>query len=217
MIAIIDYGASNLSSVAKAIISLGYQPRVTSDPKEIIDAELVILPGVGAAASALSRLQALGLFEPIHKVVSENRPFFGICLGLQVLFTFTEEGGGYPGFDLIPGKVVRLPAVVKVPHMGWNQVKKKGSHPIFDGIPDGANFYFVHSYYADIVEKSIIIGETDYGVTFCSLLAKGNLVATQFHPEKSGSLGLRMLHNFFEFAGVKRQDSLSGLPTGKFI
>lgn len=203
MIVIIDYGASNLSSVAKAIINLGYQPQVTSAPKEIMDAESVILPGVGAAASALSKLQALGLVEPIHKVISENRPFFGICLGLQILFTVTEEGDGYSCLDLIQGKVIRLPAIFKVPHIGWNQVKQRVPHPIFSGIPDGANFYFVHSYYANVVEKSIVIGETDYGVTFCSILAKGNLVATQFHPEKSGSLGLRILHNFFQFAGAK--------------
>lgn len=204
MIVIIDYGAGNLSSVAKAIISLGYQPRVTSEPKEVTEAKIVILPGVGAAGDAMSRLQAQGMLEPIRKVVTEDRPFFGICLGLQVLFTTTEESGGYQCLDFFPGKVIRLPSTVKVPQMGWNQVKQRMPHPVFEGIPDGANFYFVHSYYADVPEKSMVIGETDYGVTFCSALAKGNLVATQFHPEKSGPFGLRMLYNFFKFVGAEK-------------
>ncbi len=204
MIAIIDYGASNLSSVAKAIISLGYEPRITSTMKEITKADVIILPGVGAAGDAMKRLQELNLIEPIREIINENRPFLGICLGFQILFTLTEEGGGCPCLNLLPGKVIRLPSTVKVPHIGWNQVKQTVPHPIFTGIPDGANFYFIHSYYVDVMEKSMVIGETEYGLTFCSVLAKGNLVATQFHPEKSGSFGLKMLHNFFKLSGFNR-------------
>ncbi len=204
MIAIIDYGASNLSSVAKAIASLGYNARVTSKPKQITEAKVIILPGVGAAGDAMDKLRKWGMIEPIQQVITENRPFLGICLGLQVLLNATEESGGCQCLDLIPGKVVRLPAGVKVPHMGWNQVKQKSFHPIFDEIPDEANFYFVHSYYGDVSDESLVIGETNYGLTFCSVLAKDNLIATQFHLEKSGLQGLKMLHNFLEFAGVKK-------------
>jgi glutamine amidotransferase len=121
----------------------------------------------------------------------------GICIGLQVLFTTTEEGGGHPCLDIIAGKVVRLPAGLKIPHMGWNQVKQKVAHPVFTGIPDEANFYFVHSYYVNPDDKSIVAGETEYGITFASLIARGNLVATQFHPEKSGDPGLKVYDNFF--------------------
>lgn len=204
MIVIIDYGASNLSSVAKAIESLGYHAHVTSEPKLVNQAEVVILPGVGAAGDAMEKLRSRGMIGAIKQVMTDKRPFLGICLGLQVLLTTTEESGGHRCLDLIPGKVVRLPTTVKVPHMGWNQVRKLSSHPIFEGIPDEANFYFVHSYYPDVSAKSLVIGETDYGVTFGSVVAKGNLVATQFHPEKSGIPGLTMLRNFLKFAGIEK-------------
>ncbi len=204
MIVVIDYGASNLLSVAKAIESLGYQVRVTSEPELVSQAEAVILPGVGAAGDAMEKLRSRGMIDVIRQVIADKRPFLGICLGLQVLLTTTEESGGHRCLDLIPGKVVRLPETVKVPHMGWNQVKKLVSHPVFEGIPDEANFYFVHSYYAAVAAKALVIGETDYGITFGSVLAKDNLVATQFHPEKSGAPGLTLLHNFLKFAGVKK-------------
>ncbi|MBE0414938.1 MAG: imidazole glycerol phosphate synthase subunit HisH [Dehalococcoidia bacterium] len=199
MIAIIDYGAGNLRSVAKAIAGLGYEARVTSSPDEVLNADAVILPGVGAAGDTMNSLEALGMADPIRQVVAQNRPFFGVCLGLQVLFGNSEEGGGQRCLDLIPGMVRRLPPHLKVPHMGWNQVSQRMAHPLFEGIPDGANFYFVHSYYADPEEKAIIAGETEYGVSFPSVIIKGNLVATQFHPEKSGDLGLKMYHNFLKF------------------
>jgi imidazole glycerol-phosphate synthase subunit HisH len=198
MIAIINYGAGNLRSVAKAVARLGYQAEVTSDPNTVLKADRVILPGVGAAGDTMDSLQKLGLVEPVKQIINEDRPFFGICLGLQVLLTSTEESGGYECLDLIPGMVRLLPPDLKVPEMGWNQVKQKMSHPVFEGIPDGSNFYFVHSYYVDPVNKSIIAGETDYGIDFCSMIVKDNLVATQFHPEKSGEIGLRMLSNFLK-------------------
>jgi len=200
MIAIIDYGAGNLRSVAKAIAKLGYEANVTSNPDDVLNADVVILPGVGAAGDTMNSLGRLGMVDPICQVIAESRPFFGVCLGLQVLLTDSEEGGGQRCLDIIPGTVRRLPTHLKVPHMGWNQVWQRLAHPLFDGIPDGANFYFVHSYYADPEEKAIVAGETDYGVTFPSVIIKGNMVATQFHPEKSGDLGLRVYYNFLKLS-----------------
>ena len=198
MITIIDYGAGNLRSVANAITQLGYQPKITSSVNELLDAQAVILPGVGAAADTMASLRALGLAGPIRQLIAEGRPFFGVCIGLQVLFTSTEEGGGHECLGILPGRVKRLPSGMKIPHMGWNQVKQRLSHPIFNGIPDEANFYFVHSYYVEPEDKSLIAADTDYGVTICSVIAKGNLIATQFHPEKSGESGLRMYRNFIK-------------------
>ena len=198
MIAIIDYGAGNLRSVAKAIAKLGYQAEITSDPNKVLEADIVILPGVGAAGDTMDSLQKLELVEPIKRAIKEDRPFFGSCLGLQVLLTSTEESGGSECFNLIPGVVRLLPPNLKVPEMGWNQLKQKLSHPIFEGIPDMSNFYFVHSYYVDPTDKSVVAGETDYGVNFCSMIIKDNMVATQFHPEKSGETGLKLLSNFLK-------------------
>jgi len=200
MIAIIDYGAGNLRSVANAIIKLGYEPKVTNCPEDLLNARAVILPGVGAAGETMKNLKMLGMVTPIRQFIGEGRPFFGICIGLQILFDGTEEGGWHDCLGVIRGQVRKLPAGLKIPHMGWNQVKQVGSHPVFDGIPDEANFYFVHSYYAEPGDKSLVVGETNYGVTICSAIARGNLVAVQFHPEKSGDFGLRMYHNFIKLA-----------------
>jgi len=200
MIAIVDYGAGNLRSVFNAISKLGYQPEVTSRPEGVLNAQAVILPGVGAAADTMSNLRARGLVSPIRRFIAEGRPFFGVCIGLQVLFTGTEEGGWHECLDIIPGLVRKLPAKLKIPHMGWNQVKQRVSHPIFEGVPDEANFYFVHSYFVDPEDRSLIVGETEYGITLCSVLVRGNLVATQFHPEKSGESGLRLYDNFIKMA-----------------
>ena len=200
MIVIVDYGAGNLRSVANAITKLGYQSKITSRPDEVLNAQAVILPGVGAAADTMENLKALGLIDPICQLIAEGRPFFGVCIGLQVLFTGTEEGGWHECLGVIPGRVRRLPSGLKIPHMGWNQVKQKLSHPVFDGIPDEADFYFVHSYYVEPDDKSLVAAETDYGIPICSVMARGNLVATQFHPEKSGEFGLRMYDNFIRLA-----------------
>ena len=203
VIAVIDYGASNLSSVAKAVARLGYTAIVTSNPEDILTADAVLLPGVGAAGDAVAKLKARGLIDPIVTTVHEGRPFFGICLGYQILFASSDEGD-VPCLDLLPGRVVRLPeSSLKVPHMGWNQVRQRIVHPLFDGIPDGADFYFVHSYYPDVADDSLVAGVTEYGVTFCSLLVKGKIEASQFHPEKSGEQGLRVLRNFFSFTGIR--------------
>jgi glutamine amidotransferase len=200
MIAIIDYGAGNLRSVVNAISRLGYQAKVTSSPREVLTAEAVILPGVGAAPDTIANLQKLGLTDPLRRFIAEGRPFLGVCIGLQILFSGTEEGGWHECLGIIPGVVRRLPPGLKIPHMGWNQVRQKISHPIFSGISDEANFYFVHSYYVEPDDKSLVAGETDYGIPICSVIARGNLVATQFHPEKSGEVGLKIYDNFIKIA-----------------
>lgn len=200
MIAVIDYGAGNLRSVANAISRLGYEAKITSTPDEVLNAKAVILPGVGAAADAMSNLTKLRLTGLIHRIIEADKPFLGVCLGLQVLLTSTEEGGRHDCLGIIPGRVRKLPSGLKVPHMGWNQVKQKIAHPVFEGVPDDANFYFVHSYYAEPEDKSLVAGETEYGIPFCSVIARGNLVATQFHPEKSGEVGLKIYDNFIKLA-----------------
>jgi glutamine amidotransferase len=200
MIAVINYGAGNLRSVLNAIRKLGYESKVTSDPAEVLRAQVVILPGVGAAADTVNNLKKLGLVEPVRRYLADDRPFLGICIGLQVLFDGTEEGGWHECLGIIPGVVRRLPSGLKVPHMGWNQVAQRTGHPIFEGIPDAANFYFVHSYYVEPADRSLVIGETEYGLSFCSAIARGNLVATQFHPERSGDLGLKVYDNFIKGA-----------------
>lgn len=204
MIAVIDYGAGNLRSVTNAINRLGYQPVVTGNPADLAEADAAILPGVGAAADAMSGLRESGMLEPLCQFVKQDRPLLGICLGLQILFTFSEEDGRQECLDILPGRVKRLPPGLKTPHMGWNQVKQKKSHPVFKGIPDGANFYFVHSYFAEQDDSSIVAGETEYGIKMCSVIIKGNLIGVQFHPEKSGELGLKLFDNFIRLAMTKK-------------
>jgi len=199
-IAIVDYGAGNLGSVANAIVKLGYEPKVTDRPSDLLSATAVILPGVGAAGDAMENLKAIGMADVIRQLIDVKRPLFAVCVGLQLLFSGTEEGGWHECLNIIPGTVRRLPAGLKIPHMGWNQVKQIVKHQVFDVIPDEANFYFVHSYYVDPEDKSVIAGTTDYGLSISSVIIKDNLVATQFHPEKSGNWGLRMYSNFLKKA-----------------
>jgi glutamine amidotransferase len=205
MIAIIDYGAGNLRSVANAVAKLGHKSIVTSNPGDVLSAAAVILPGVGAAADTRDSLAERGMAEVIRQLIYEQRPLFAVCVGMQVLFSGTEEGGWEECLGIVPGAVRKLPPGLKVPHMGWNQVKQRLGHPIFDAIPDEANFYFVHSYYADPDDMSLVAGTTDYGVSLCSVLIRGNLVATQFHPEKSGEYGLKMYANFLKMALDRKQ------------
>lgn len=205
MIAIIDYGMGNLRSVQKAFEKVGFEALVTSDPKVVLEADRVVLPGVGAFRDCIRNLEEGGFIEPILQVIREGRPFLGICLGLQLLFTESEEFGLHRGLDVIPGRVLRFPdgmkegsEELKVPHMGWNQLSIKRRPPALAGIPDGSNFYFVHSYYVKPDDPSVVATTTDYGGDFCSAIWKDNIFATQFHPEKSQEKGLAILKNFGE-------------------
>lgn len=198
-VVVVDYGAGNLRSVAKALEVAGGAPIVTSDPATVAKARALVLPGVGAGNAAMRALERLGLVDPLVQYANSGRPLFGVCLGMQLLMESSEEGES-PCLGLVRGTVKRLPPGVKIPHMGWNQVELLGEHPVFSGIPSGADFYFVHSYYADPEERLLALGTTEYGISFCSVIARGNLIATQFHPEKSGSVGLRIYENFLRFA-----------------
>ena len=202
MIAIIDYGMGNLRSVEKGFLKVGVDAKVVTDPRSVNDAEAIVLPGVGAFRDCMRNLDQMKLIEPILKSVRNGKPYLGICLGLQMLFTESEEFGVYKGLDVLKGKVVRFQVDLKVPHMGWNTVKLLGKPPIFDDIKDESYFYFVHSYYVAPDDQGIIAGTTDYGITFTSMVRKDNIIATQFHPEKSQETGLKILKNFGEF--VKR-------------
>ncbi|MBI2873316.1 MAG: imidazole glycerol phosphate synthase subunit HisH [Chloroflexi bacterium] len=195
-IIIIDYGAGNLRSVQKAFEHLGHQARITSDPADLAAAHALVMPGVGASGAAMEGLRRHGLVGPVREAIARGVPFFGVCLGLQLLMDVSEEGGETPCLGVVPGRVRRLPSGLKVPHMGWNRVALREEHPVFRDVPPGSYFYFVHSYYADPEDKALVMGTTEYGVSFCSALAQGSLIATQFHPEKSGALGLRLYDNF---------------------
>lgn len=203
MIAVIDYGAGNLRSVSNALGKLGYPPRITSNPDDVNSAEAVIFPGVGAAGNAMDSLKRSGLDNAIRNAIQRGKPVLAICIGMQMLFSYTEEDGGRECLDILSGTVERLPDGLKVPHMGWNQVQRKANHAIFAGIPDGEHFYFVHSYYPKPSNDDIVAATTDYGLPICSAVIKDNIIATQFHPEKSGEQGLLMYANFLKIAGVK--------------
>lgn len=203
MIAIIDYRAGNLTSVKLAFETLKVLAEITSDPKKILAAERVVFPGVGAAGAAMGNLRELQLAATIRDVVARGTPFLGICLGTQIIFERSEEDGGTQGLGLIPGAVKLFhPSnrFDKVPQMGWNSVKQARKHPLFAGIEDNSEFYFVHSYYPAPTDLAFVLGETDYaGARFASVVGKDNLVATQFHPEKSGRVGLKLLENFVKW------------------
>ena len=197
-IAVIDYGAGNLGSVANALTKLGYSPAITADASQVLKADAVFFPGVGDAGDTMRSLESSGMAKVVKDLVGMKRPLFAICVGLQVLLSSTEESGGHGCLDIIPGSVKKLPRGLKIPHMGWNQVKQLMPHPVFAGIGDNTNFYFVHSYYAHPQERGIVAGVTEYGIEFCSMIIRDNLYATQFHPEKSGEAGLTMYSNFLE-------------------
>lgn len=201
MIAIVDYGMGNLRSVEKGFLKVGVDARVVSDSRSIEDARGVVLPGVGAFRDCIRNLTDANLTEAIIRAVEKGKPYLGICLGLQVLFSESEEFGICKGLDVFSGKVVRFPEVgLKVPHMGWNTVKVVRRPPAFNGIADESFFYFVHSFYVVPQDKGIIAGTTEYGPEFTSMVWKDNILATQFHPEKSQGLGLKVLKGFGEFA-----------------
>jgi len=208
MIAVIDYGMGNLRSVQKALEKTGHAALVTSSPQAIRDAGALVLPGVGAFRDCIRSLEKLNLIHPIVQSVKSGKPFLGICLGLQVLFTESGEFGTTPGLNLIPGRVVRFaqrdtPGAerLKIPHMGWNTISLRREAPAFSGIKDGSFFYFVHSYYVVPEDTAVIAATTGYGIEFTSSIQKDNIFACQFHPEKSQGVGLRLLKNFGAWAG----------------
>lgn len=208
-IAIIDYGMGNLHSIAKALEHVaGRRVRVTAQASEILAAERVVFPGQGAARDCMHEIRAAGLVEVIREAL-RSKPFLGICMGLQVLLDRSDEGGGVDCLGLLPGRVRFLgggrdPAAgrLKIPQMGWNRVEQVRPHPLWDGIEDGARFYFVHSYYVDPDDPALVAGVTDYGRRYASVLARDNLFAVQFHPEKSQHDGLRLLANFADWDGT---------------
>jgi glutamine amidotransferase len=205
MITIIDYKAGNLTSVQLAFEHIGVKVKITDKPSDVLAARKVVFPGVGAAGAAMANLRNLHLIEPIKKVIADGVPFLGICIGIQLLLDFSEENGGTQCLGIIPGKVKRFQPrdpMCKIPQMGWNAVKTQ-KHPLFDGIDDQSEFYFVHSYYPAPELKEMIIGQTDYAdVTFASAAACKNLAAVQFHPERSGRIGLKLLENFSRWGGT---------------
>ena len=201
MIVVIDYGMGNLRSVSKALESVGAAVRVSGDPKDVAGADKIILPGVGAFPAAMRELSARKLVEPITAAIEGGKPYLGICLGLQLLFDSSEERKGGRGFGVFRGSVRRFPsdAKLKVPHIGWNQVRQRTAGcPLLNGIPDNSFFYFVHSYYPEPADASVTALDTEYGRPFASMVWRDRVFATQFHPEKSQALGLRLLKNFVE-------------------
>ncbi|PKM43043.1 MAG: imidazole glycerol phosphate synthase subunit HisH [Firmicutes bacterium HGW-Firmicutes-8] len=198
MIAVIDYGMGNLRSVQKGFEKVGFAAEITADPNTVRKADKVVLPGVGAFGDAMTNLRDAGMIEVIRETVKAGKPFLGICLGLQLMFDTSEEGGFHQGLGIFPGRVRLLPPGLKVPHMGWNQIEIQKADPILKGIPEGSAFYFVHSYYADPADPKVTTTLTEYGIRFTSIASSENVFGIQFHPEKSSSLGLHILKNFGE-------------------
>lgn len=212
MIAVIDYGLGNLRSVSKSLESLGASVSVTNQPEKIQEAKAVVLPGVGAFYHGMKNLKDLNLIPTIKDTINQGKPFLGICLGLQLLFSETEEHGIHKGLDIIKGKVKKFTPTpkslvkghagkIKIPHMGWNQIELRSKSKLFNHIPDNSYFYFVHSYYVDPENKDVIATTTNYGVEFTSGIIKDNIFAVQFHPEKSSGLGLKIMENFINYVG----------------
>ena len=201
VVKVVDYESGNLRSVSRALENAGAQPVLTSDPGALESADAIVLPGVGSGKAAMEALDQRGLVKPLQEAVASGKPMLCICLGLQILMDDTEEGSA-PCLGIVSGTTRKLPDGLKVPHMGWNSVNFRQDHPLLYGIPDGSYFYFVHSYYAEPLEDDVATGVTEYGLPFCSILTQGNLMATQFHPEKSGDFGLRIYKNFVDLASV---------------
>ncbi len=210
MITIIDYDAGNMKSVEKALLHLGGEVQVTRRAEDILQADKVILPGVGNFGSAMGKLEEYGLVDTIRQVCEKGTPFLGICLGLQLLFQESEESPGVRGLGILPGKILRIPKVpgLKVPHMGWNSLHLPREGTLFQGIPEGSYVYFVHSYYLQAADERIVTATTEHGVKIHASVEKDNVSACQFHPEKSGDLGLKILENF---AGLQMKRGRGGV------
>lgn len=204
MIAIVDYGMANLRSVEKALTYVGGDPVITSDPDTVAKADKVVLPGVGAFCAAITNLHRNGMDDAVKQSIASGKPFLGICLGLQMLFETSSEMGTSPGLGLLPGHVIQFfengvaptSPDLKVPHIGWNALHVRPNSRLLAGLEEGARVYFVHSYYPEPEQEQIISATSDYGVDFCCAVEHENMAATQFHPEKSGAVGLQILRNF---------------------
>ena len=198
MIAIIDYDAGNIKSVEKALLLLGEEVKITDDAQEILSADKVVLPGVGAFGDAMGNLERRGLVPVIRDTVEKGTPFLGICLGLQLLFERSDEAPGVAGLGILPGEILRIPSKegLKIPHMGWNSLRLEHGGRLFDQVSEQSYVYFVHSYYLKAGEEEIVKASTEYGVHIHESVEKGNVFACQFHPEKSSEVGLRILSNF---------------------
>ncbi len=205
MLAIVDYGGSNLRSVEKAFEHETQDVIVTGDPRLIAEAEAIIFPGQGAFGDAMRHLQEHGLVEPLLEAVASGKPFFGICLGLQMLFEESDEMGRHPGLGVLPGRVERLITSEKIPHIGWNQIHQAKAHPLLTGIAPGAYAYFDHSYAVRPSDASLILATTDYGGDIVCAVARDNIMAVQFHPEKSQAVGLRIVRNFVALVSASRE------------
>ena len=203
MVAVIDYDAGNMKSVEKAMMALGEDVVVTRDKEEILSADHVILPGVGAFGDAMEKLRRYSLVEVINEVVDKETPLLGICLGLQLLFESSEESAGVEGLGILPGRIVKLPEDrgLKIPHIGWNSLKYPNRGRLFEGIPEESYVYFVHSYYLQAAEQEIVTATTEYAASIHASVERGNVFACQFHPEKSSDVGMKILRNFL---GVSR-------------
>jgi len=200
VIAIIDYDAGNIKSVEKALVHLGEEPIITRDKEVILASDKVILPGVGAFGDAMAKLHEYQLVDVIHEVVEKKKPFLGICLGLQLMFESSEETPGVEGLGLLKGHILRIPEKegLKIPHMGWNNIKVREESRLFQNLPENPYVYFVHSYYLKAEDESVVAATTDYSVTIHAAVEKDNVFACQFHPEKSSDVGLQILKNFVE-------------------
>ncbi len=217
MIAVVDYGAGNVQSVVNALEAVGADAVLTADPEVIRSAAGVIVPGVGAARDTMQNLERGGLIAPVLDVMAADTPYLGVCMGMQALMTFSEEHGGQTCLDVVPGVVRRLETDLAVPHMGWNAVNPTehgNGHPLLDGIPVGAEFYFVHSFACFPHDPEWVLTETEYGATFPSMIGRGNIMSTQFHPEKSGTYGMRLLRNFIRIVEAGGVDRLVGVRAG---
>ena len=201
-IVVVDYDAGNLRSVQRALEAVGQRVRVTPDPREVYAAEALVLPGVGSAQDCMRKLAERDLIAPLREYAASGCPFLGVCVGLQLLYDGSEEGGGVECLGILRGTVRRFPGNrgLKVPQIGWNSVSIRREHPLLDGVPDGTYFYFVHGYYADPADSGTVVATADYGVDFAAIVAQDNVVATQFHPEKSADFGLRLYANFARIA-----------------
>jgi imidazole glycerol-phosphate synthase subunit HisH len=199
-VAVVNYGVGNLRSIRRGLEKSGAAVKITHSPTDLLSSDAIVLPGVGAFAPAVQNMTPIA--DVVAEAMKNGKPILGVCLGLQLLFTRSSEGGSVKGLDFISGDIVKLPDAVKTPQMGWNTLNIEQSHPMLDGVKDGSYVYFVHSYYPKPIDSDVVVATTEYGVRFASMVAKKNLLATQFHPEKSSKTGLMMLKNFVRI--VKR-------------